>query len=61
MHFAEKHKIPGLLMLIDFEKAFDSVSWKFLYSYIQICCSPTFYGPHTQVKYLLKAKSLGHI
>ena len=26
MHFTEKHKIPGLLMSIDFEKAFDSVS-----------------------------------
>ena len=32
MHFTERHKILGLLMLIDFEKAFDSVSWKFLYS-----------------------------
>ena len=36
MHFTEKHKIPGLLMLIDFEKAFDSVSWKFLYSVLEI-------------------------
>ena len=35
MHFTEKHKIPGLLMLIDFEKAFDSVSWKFLYSVLE--------------------------
>ena len=32
MHLTEKKKIPGLVMLIDFEKAFDSVSWKFLYS-----------------------------
>ena len=32
MHLTEKKKIPGLLMLIDFEKAFDSVSWNFLYS-----------------------------
>ena len=35
MHFTEKHKIPGLLMLIDFEKAFDSVFWKFLYSVLE--------------------------
>ena len=31
MHAAEKSKIPGLLMLIDFEKAYDSISWKFIY------------------------------
>ncbi|MCU7800901.1 MAG: hypothetical protein KZQ70_12335, partial [gamma proteobacterium symbiont of Lucinoma myriamae] len=30
MHFTEKYKIPGLLLLIDFEKAFDSVSWIFI-------------------------------
>ena len=32
MNFTEKHNIPGMIMLIDFEKAFDSVSWNFLYS-----------------------------
>ena len=32
IHYANCNKIPGLLMLIDFQKAFDSVSWKFLYS-----------------------------
>ena len=31
MHFTEENNIPGLLLLIDFEKAFDSVSWSFLY------------------------------
>ena len=31
MYHTEKKHIPGLLMLIDFEKAFDSLSWKFLY------------------------------
>ena len=29
---AEQKHIPGLLMLVDFEKAFDSISWNFLYS-----------------------------
>ena len=32
MHYTQNENIPGLLMLIDFQKAFDSVSWKFLYS-----------------------------
>ena len=32
LHVTEKNNIPGLLMLIDFEKAFDSLSWKFLYN-----------------------------
>ena len=31
MHFTETKQLPGLLMLIDFEKAFDSLSWSFLY------------------------------
>ena len=31
MFYTQKHKIPGLLMQIDFQKAFDSVSWDFLY------------------------------
>ena len=31
MSYAEEHNQKGLLMLIDFEKAFDSVSWHFLY------------------------------
>ena len=28
--YAEKEHIPGLLLMIDFEKAFDSVSWTFI-------------------------------
>ena len=31
MFYTQKHNIPGLLMQIDFQKAFDSVSWDFLY------------------------------
>lgn len=31
MNYTEICNIPGLLAMIDFEKAFDSVSWKFIY------------------------------
>ena len=30
MFLAEEEKIPGLLVMIDFEKAFDSISWKYM-------------------------------
>ena len=29
--YTEDNKMDGLLMLIDFEKAFDSISWKFMH------------------------------
>ena len=32
MHFTEEEDIPGLLLLLDFEKAFDTISWKFIQS-----------------------------
>ena len=35
MYFSEKKQKDGLLMLIDFEKAFDSISWKFLYNVLE--------------------------
>ena len=30
LHYAEEKNVPGLLHLIDFEKAFDSLSWSFI-------------------------------
>jgi hypothetical protein len=30
LHITEEQDIPGLLLLIDFEKAFDSLSWSFI-------------------------------
>ena len=30
MNYTEKHKLPGLLLMIDFEKAFDTLSFKFI-------------------------------
>ena len=35
MHYTESKNINGLLMLIDFEKAFDSISWKFMYKTLE--------------------------
>jgi exonuclease III len=35
MSYTELKKIPGLLVLIDFEKAFDSISWSFIYKVLQ--------------------------
>ena len=30
MHYTEEHNLSGLLLLVDFEKAFDSLSWNFI-------------------------------
>ena len=36
MQAAETNNLPGLLLLIDFQKAFDSISWKFLYKTLDL-------------------------
>ena len=35
MSYTEKLNIPGLLMLIDFQRAFYAVSWKFLHKVLE--------------------------
>ena len=35
MQYTEEENIPGLLLLIDFEKAFDSISWSFIQKSLQ--------------------------
>ena len=35
MEYLENKQKPGLLMLIDFKKAFDSISWKFIYNVLE--------------------------
>ena len=30
LHYTEENDIPGILLLIDFEKAFDTISWIFI-------------------------------
>ena len=43
MSFTKKKKIPGLAVLIDFEKAFDSVKWCYLPKYLEAFkCGPQF-------------------
>ena len=32
LQYTEDHNLPGMLLLINFEKAFDSVSWDFLFN-----------------------------
>ena len=43
MEYLENKQKPGLLMLIDFEKAFDSISWKFMYNVLEFLGFPSYY------------------
>ena len=43
MEYLENKQKPGLLMLIDFEKAFDSISWKFMYNVLEFLGFPSDY------------------
>ena len=43
MEYLENKQKPGLLMLIDFEKAFDSISWKFMYNVLKFLGFPSDY------------------
>ena len=36
INYTEVNQIPGLLMLIDFEKAFDSISWDFIFQTLDL-------------------------
>jgi hypothetical protein len=41
LHFTEEQDIPGIHHLIDFEKAFDSISWMLIESvFLQISTTP---------------------
>ena len=35
MNYTEVETIPGLLLIIDFEKAFDSISWQFVFQVLK--------------------------
>ena len=37
MQFVDEKNIPGLLLLIDFEKAYDSLSWSFMKNVLKSC------------------------
>ena len=36
MHHTEKNNLKGLLLFVDFEKAFDSVSWPFIHKVLEL-------------------------
>ena len=36
MNFTDTNKIPGILLFIDFEKAFDTLEWSFLHQALEV-------------------------
>ena len=36
MHYTKTYDIPGLLLFIDFEKAFDSLEWNFMFKCLEV-------------------------
>jgi hypothetical protein len=44
MDYLEENDMDGLLLLVDFEKAFDSVEWNFLRKALESLCSLGCYG-----------------
>ena len=36
MYFTDKQNLPGILLCIDFEKAFDSLEWNFIIKALDI-------------------------
>ena len=35
MWYAKQHNLPGLVMQLDFEKAYDSIEWKFMFEVLE--------------------------
>ena len=61
LNYTENENIPGLLLFIDFEKAFDSVSWKFLHSVLDFFNFGDSFkkmDTYSILEYILKSKSM---
>ena len=35
MYYTEKNNIPGMILMLDFATAFDSLSWKFMHNVLE--------------------------